>query len=564
MTIISCHRRPFRLVLLVAVVFLVSLITISLDLDPSFYVPYAGRPIHYIQSTYDWSQRPQKHPVQGLYQDLPSGTPRQLNKIQHNFDTATGAQEHRRIEVKKTFKKCWDNYRRYAWHNDQLNPVSLSGSDTFAGWGATMVDALDALVIMDMKAEFSEAVHRVARINWDATGDNQLCSLFETTIRYLGGLLAAYDLSHEPVLLRKATELGYMLYNGFDTPNRMPANSFHFEDAKKGELRASAHEISANVGSLSMEFTRLAQLTGESKFYDAIDRVKRGLQDTQDETKLPGMWPTFVDVANGFRMRDSSFTLGSMADSLYEYLPKMYALLGGLDRSYKEMYIKAKNTAKKHLLFRPMLPDLDVDILFSGNVLSNGVGTIDLVPQSQHLTCFVGGMFAMGGKLFDDPEDVAIGAQLARGCAWAYKAMPTHVMPEEFSLIPCREKNLGKCAWDEKRWEQEGSKRLPKGFSSVHAPGYMLRPEAIESVFYLYRITGEEVWRDTAWDMFLAIQKVTDTGYANSAVNDVTRDRTPEKLDSMEVSGDVPSQSSLVPLLLLTFSPTELLAGRDA
>lgn len=549
MTIISSHRRPFRLGIIVAVVFLVSLITVSLNLDPSVYVPYTSRPISYIQSTYDWSQRPQRHPVKGLYEHLPSGTPRQLNKIQHNFDKTIGAQEHRRREVKKTFKKCWDNYRKYAWRKDELNPVSLSGSDTFAGWGATMVDSLDALLIMDMKAEFNEAIHRVAHIDWDKTGDHQLCSLFETTIRYLGGLLAAYDLSNEPALLHKATELGYMLYNGFDTPNRMPANSFHFEDAKKGELRASSHEISANVGSLSMEFTRLAQLTGESKFYDAIDRVKRRLQETQDNTKLPGMWPTFVDVANGFRTPDSSFTLGSMADSLYEYLPKMYALLGGLDGSYKEMYIKAKDTAKKNLLFRPMLPDPDTDILFSGNVLSNGVGTIDLVPQSQHLTCFVGGMFAMGGKLFDDSDDVAIGGQLARGCAWAYKAMPTHIMPEEFTLIPCREANFGKCAWDEERWEKEGSKRLPKGFSSVHAPGYMLRPEAIESVFYLYRITGEEVWRDTAWEMFLAIQKVTDTGYANSAIRDVTRDKNPEKLDSMEVSGDMSSDSTVVSLL---------------
>lgn len=539
MTIISSHRRPFRPVLLVAVVFLVSLITISIHLDPGVYVPYATRPFSYLQSTYDWSQRQQRYPVKGELQHLPSGTPRQLKKIQHEFGNTKGAQEYRRKEVKNTFKKCWDNYRKYAWRNDELTPVSLSGSDTFAGWGATLVDSLDALIMMDMKTEFNEAVHRVAHINWDSTGDHELCSLFETTIRYLGGLLSAYDLSNEPILLRKATELGHMLYNGFDTPNRMPANSFHFQNAKNGELQPSSHEISANVGSLSMEFTRLAQLTGDPKFYDAIDRVKRNLQSTQDKTKLPGMWPTFVDVANGFLTPDSSFTLGSMADSLYEYLPKMYALLGGLDESYKDMYIKAKDTAKKNLLFRPMLPDPDMDILFSGKVLSNGVATIDLVPQTQHLTCFVGGMFAMGGKLFNDSEDVAIGERLARGCAWAYKVMPTHIMPEEFALIPCREPNLGKCAWDEERWEKEGSTRLPKGFSSVHAPGYMLRPEAIESVFYLYRITGEEVWRDTAWEMFLAIRKVTDTGYANSAIRDVTRDKNPEKLDSMEVSDDI-------------------------
>lgn len=536
MTIVKSHRRPLRLVLLVAAVSIISFFTFSVDLQSNLYIPYTSYPFGYIQSSYDWSSRPQKYPVKGAYEQPPSGIPQKLSTIQYEFPKSQGAQEYRRQEVKKTFKKCWDSYRKYAWQNDELNPVSLSGSDTFAGWGATLVDSLDALVIMGMKSEFAEAVHRVASINWDRTGTHELCSLFETTIRYLGGLLAAYDLSNEPLLLSKATELGNMLYNGFDTPNRMPANSFHFERAKLGELEPSAREISANVGSLSMEFTRLSQLTGDPKFFDAIERVKKRLQDSQDYTKLPGMWPTYVDVANGFLTPDSSFTLGSMADSLYEYLPKMYALLGGLDESYKVMYTKAKDTAKKHLLFRPMLPDPDIDILFSGNVMSNGAGTIDRIPQSQHLTCFVGGMFAMGGRLFNNTEDVDIGARLTRGCAWAYKVMPSHVMPEEFCLIPCEESNMMKCEWDEERWKKEGNPRLPKGFSSVHAPGYMLRPEAIESVFYMYRITGDEVWRDTAWEMFQAIRKATDTGHAHSAIVDVTRDKNPERLDSMEVS----------------------------
>lgn len=327
-----------------------------------------------------------------------------------------------------------------------------------------------------------------------------------------------------------------MLYSAFDTPNRMPANSFNFERAKEGQLLPSTREISANVGSLSMEFTRLTQLTGDPKFFDATERIKKELKRTQDGTKLPGLWPTFVDVQNGFLTPDSSFTLGSMADSLYEYLPKMYALLGGLDDSYMEMHVKAMNTAKAFLLFRPMLPDTesDVDILFSGTVLANGRGIIDLLPQGQHLTCFVGGMFALGGKLFDIQEDVEIGERLARGCAWAYEAMPTGVMPEEFAMIPCKEANMGKCAWDEERWEKEGSKKLPKGFSSAHAPGYYLRPEAIESVFYLYRITGDSKWQDIAWDMFQSIKKVTETKYGFSAIDDVTRGGTPKKVDSME------------------------------
>lgn len=527
------HRRPFRLVLLVTFLLCLAYFTFSDAYQPTIYLSRT-QPFAYVHSSYDWARRKQTHPVE-KYEKLPTGRPLQLAKIQYDFPPDMGPQEYRRREVKRTFKKCWDSYRRYAWGRDELNPISLAGADTFAGWGATLVDSLDSLWMLDMKPEFMEALHQVATIDWDKTGDNELCSLFETNIRYLGGLLSAYDLSNEMVLLRKAIELGDMLYNAFDTPNRLPTNSFHFERAKKGELNPSTREILANVGSLSLEFTRLSQLTGDPKYFDAIERVKQKLAYTQERTKLPGMWPTFVDVANGFQATDSSFTMGSMADSTYEYLPKMYMLLGGLDDSYKKMHTRAMSTAKRYMLFRPMLPDYSVDILFSGNVLSNGNGVVDLVPQGQHLTCFVGGMFALGGRLFDSREDVDVGARLSRGCAWAYKVMPTHVMPEQFTLVPCHAADLGRCAWDEDRWDQEGDPNLPRGFSTINVRSYLLRPEAVESVFYMWRITGDEVWRDTAWEMFQAILKITDVGYAHSAVKDVTKGE-PEHMDQMEVS----------------------------
>lgn len=534
MAIMSTHRKPLRLVVFVAFMLFLSLYTLSdrFDFDSPLGM-YINHPYTYVRSSFDWARRKQKYPVSS-YEKLPKEPPHQLPKIQYDFKENEGVQESRRSEVKDTFKKCWRSYRKHAWGYDELTPISLRGADTFSGWGATLVDSLDALWVLGLHDEFREAVHHIVGIDWDAHPDHEICSVFETNIRYLGGLLSAYDLSGEPVLLRKATELGNMLYNAFDTPNRMPANSFHFERAKESLLLPSTHEISANVGSLSLEFTRLSQLTGDPKYYDAITRVKKELQRSQDHTKLPGMWPTFVDVQNGFLTPDSSFTLGSMADSLYEYLPKMYALLGGLDDSYRAMYVKAMDTAKAFLLFRPMVPDEDTDILFSGTVLSNGNGIIDLMPKSQHLTCFVGGMFAMGGKLFGIEEDLEIGARLARGCAWAYDVMPTGVMPEEFTLIPCREPNMARCDWEEARWDKEGKPRFPKGFSSVHAPGYMLRPEAIESVFYLYRITGDPAWQDMAWDMFESIRRVTETKYAYSAIEDVTRSNKPKKLDSME------------------------------
>lgn len=543
MSILHNHRSrsPLRLVLVVAFVLIVAYFTLSSNFQSTSF-DSRTRPFGYVKSSYDWSKRRQKHPVEGEYKRPPTGAPQDLHRIQHDFDTKQQwTQESRRREVIKSFKQCWSLYSKYAWGRDQLNPLSLTASDSFSGWGATLVDTLDSLLILDMQHEFQQALTHIARIDWSRTNgdeaENQGCSLFETNIRYLGGLLSAYDLSGETVLLRKAIELGDMLYNGFDTPQRMPSNAFNFAKAKAGQLELSTRESLAHVGSLSMEFTRLSQLTGDPKYFDAIERVKERMLDSQTKSKLPGMWPVQIDVANGFGVGGDKYTMGSMADSAYEYLPKMYMLLGGLDESYKDMYIKASTTAKNYMLFRPMLPDQAIDILFSGVVYANGAGSIERDPQSSHLTCFVGGMYALGARLFTLGNDMDTAAQLTRGCAWAYKVMPTHVMPEEFTLIDCKEPNMGRCWWDQERWETYGNKRLPKGFRSSHALSYSLRPEAIESVFYMWRVTGEEVWRDTAWEMFLAIRRLTETATgANSVVNDVTRGDNPQKLDWMEVS----------------------------
>jgi len=61
--------------------------------------------------------------------------------------------------------------------------------------------------------------------------------------------------------------------------------------------RASSRVVLAEIGSLSVEFTRLAQLTGEPKYYDAIARITDALEVFQNQTRLPGMWPTFIDAS---------------------------------------------------------------------------------------------------------------------------------------------------------------------------------------------------------------------------------------------------------------------------
>jgi mannosyl-oligosaccharide alpha-1,2-mannosidase len=487
-------------------------------------------------SSFDWRTVKQRYPVSSI-RALPTDHPNLLHPVQHAFRgyVHDATAKHRQQAVRTAFAKSWQSYKKHAWLRDELAPVTGRGKTTFGGWAATLVDALDTLWIMGLTDEFYDAAAAAAQLDWAKTKDTA-ANLFETTIRHLAGLISAYDLSGEPALLEKATELADMLYMAFDTPNRMPGFWFNFQDAKNGRQLAGINDPSASPCSLSLEFTRLSLLTGDPKYYDAVARITDFLEQTQRQSKLPGVWPKLIDFRDQTVDREIGFTIGALADSLYEYLPKMSALLGGQLPAFEKMYRAAMETVRQHMLFRAMVPDNDKegkDALFPGDTYVHP-DRIDHVPEGQHLSCFAGGMFGLGGKLFDIPDHVAIGERLARGCAWAYNAFPTGLMPEIFSVVPCPSID-GPCPWDEELWQKEAGKNMPRGFKSARDTRYILRPEAIESIFLLYRMTGKADLRELAWRMFQAVMDATETPLANSAIDDVTVTGKPTQTDSMEV-----------------------------
>ncbi|KAL8831809.1 MAG: hypothetical protein Q9170_005137 [Blastenia crenularia] len=490
----------------------------------------------------------ERYPVDSFI-PIPAGTPITIQKIQHTFGTETQGEkierEKRLDAVKQSFVHSWEGYKKYAWKKDELAPVRGGHSTTFGGWGATLVDSLDTLWMLGLKEDFEQAIRVVREIDFSTARIDTL-NIFETTIRYLGGFLGAYDLSDGkyPVLLDKAKEVGELLYGAFDTPNRMPVTRWDWEEAKKGaKQEASEGCLIAEIGSLTLEFTRLAQLTRDAKFFDAIQRITDVLDEQQNKTALPGLWPVIMDAKRA-KFTDVGFTLGGMADSTYEYLPKEHMLLGGLTKQYQKMYEAAMIPIKKHIFFRPMTPQND-DILVSSGVRVNENADV-IVPdfKGQHLGCFTGGMVGIGAKIFNRTEDMKTARQLVDGCIWAYNHTQTGIMPEIFNMVPCKD---DECKWDEGRWlkavgirtdkierifegmtdEQKGKwvaedQRIPQGFSAISDRTYILRPEAIESVFIFYRITGEKKYQDSAWQMFEAIEKYTRTDIANAAINDVT------------------------------------------
>lgn len=474
--------------------------------------------------------------------------------LQHKFEPELAGAKSVRLErlkvVQASFAHAWHGYKEKAWMSDELSPISGGAATTFGGWAATLVDSLDSLWLMGMLDDFEEAVREVRNINFNITETDTL-NLFETTIRYLGGLLGAYDLSDAkyPILLEKAKELGNMLFTAFETPNKMPMTRFSLKDPDRQALEAT---LLAEFGSLSLEFTRLSWLTGDQKYLNAIQRITDALEAAQTQTALPGLWPIVVN-AQTLKFDDRTFTLGGMADSAYEYLPKQHVLLGGSNDQYKNLYLNAIDPIKKHIFFRPMTPQ-NADILISGSVYVGSTGKVELQPGGQHLSCFTGGMVGIGAKLFDRPEELAIARKLIDGCIWAYNATATGIMPEVFKLVPCYDPN--NCPWNQDKWYaaivgrpdehhiltlEERTKaqtkietaKFPPGFYEIQDRSYKLRPEAIESIFILYRLTGDPTLLEAAWKMFTTIETHTRTRYGHAGLKDVMNPDSP-KDDKME------------------------------
>ncbi len=494
----------------------------------------------------------EKNPVKE-YLRFSTGPSLELPKVQHQFGTEKGENKAKRLErlaaVKESFQHSWSGYKKHAWLKDELSPIDGGAVQSFGGWAATLVDTLDTLWIMGMKDEFDEAVNAAKNIDFSTTSE-ELLNVFETTIRYLGGFLGAYDLTggSYPVLLQKATEVGDLLYCAFDTPNRMPRTRWNWKETFEGkDLRADQNTPIAEIGSLSLEFTRLSQLTGDLKYFDAVQRIMNEFDAKQSLTKLPGLWPVIMN-ANLISFESNGFTLGAMADSLYEYMPKQHMLLGGRGVQMKKMYEYSITAAMNHLFFQPMVPN-NKDILFSGAAYADEeTKRITSEPQGQHLGCYAGGMVGIGAKLFNHPEHINMARKLVDGCIWAYDSMPSGIMPELFTMLACDMNS--DCEWEENRWreavlqsakargQQEGEpvftndadllnytiaqRHLQPGYVVYHDASYMLRPEAIESIFIHYRLTGESDLLDAAWRMFQAIEKHTRTEFAHATINDVT------------------------------------------
>lgn len=477
----------------------------------------------------------------------PSSKPEEkLGKVQFNFEAPSRrsgrhgdyARETVLIErqrlVRNAFLHAWEGYKRLAWGHDELRPVSQEPLDSFNGWGATIVDALDTLLVMDLPQEYDLARQHVRDIDFRHVGGERSAygsqdgriPVFETAIRYLGGFLAAYDLSGDELMRDRAEELAQLLAPAFSTNTGVPLGRIRFNQLPYRGSGGSA--ILAEAGSMLLELTRLWQVTGNRTYFDRVQRTTDWLDyNMTAQAKLGALMPTtiFPESKNGYGW----YSFGGMCDSYYEYLIKEHQLLGGRLPQYGRMYEAAVESARKWLI-RDIVTVPGTPLVVFG--LSNkNVWDAKL----EHLACFTGGMMGLGSKLMPSrSKDYDLAQRLTETCWWTYNSSATGVGPEDTTFY-----RVG----DSDRWQtkvhDDGTKERagPSGFPiagvKTQTTDYRGRPETIESILYMWRLTGDEIWQERGWQMFCSwvTHAMTTVGFAN--IYDVTR--VPAVLaDSME------------------------------
>ncbi|KAH8552766.1 glycoside hydrolase [Umbelopsis sp. PMI_123] len=352
------------------------------------------------------------------------------------------------------------------------------------------------MIIMGLDDEYAKAMSHVATVDFHKSNDNS--KTFETTIRYLGGLLAANDLRPDPILVKQALALvEYAIMPAFNTTNGVPAS---YVNVNTGNAVVSNSVNLAEFGSVQLEMTRLSQVINNSKYEDIANAVVKKVQSTP--ANPPGVYGITWTEQPFNPEPSSTITISGGGDSYYEYLLKTYLLMDSKDDSLMSSWTTFVDTMKDYLQQEDQhLPFTYVADMTNGNLYSD----------SGELICFAPGNIIYGAKLLSNKDYADLAGKLMDGCYQIWQGTETKIAPESFHWIPkgasLANYTASQVAQDEKR-----------GFYfSQNEASYNLRPETVESLFYFYRITGDKSYQDKAWDIFTQIEKYcrTPNGYSN-------------------------------------------------
>ena len=378
--------------------------------------------------------------------------------------------------VRTEFLHAWNNYGRYAWGHDVLRPLSKTAHDWYGqSLLMTPVDALDTLVLMRLDAEAARARSLIVS---DLSFDRDIyVKNFEITIRLLGGLLSSYQLTGDKRLLSLAEDLGNRLLPVFNSPTGLP---YVYVNLHTGQTR-DAVTNPAETGTLLLEFGTLSKLTGRPVFYE---KAKRALVETFKRHSPLGLVGESINVETGVWTSTDSHISGGI-DSYYEYLWKCWLLFG--DKDCRDMWDASIPAVNKYL------PDEIGGGLWYGHAdMQTGKRTKTIYGA---LDAFFPGLLALSGDL----------KRARRLQASSFKMWKLHgIEPETLDYKTMR----------------------------VVARSYRLRPEIVESTYYLYHYTDDPDYRRMGEKMFDDFVKYcrTEAGYA--ALADVISKQQRDEMES--------------------------------
>ena len=382
-------------------------------------------------------------------------------------------------EVKAEFLHAWNGYRKYAWGHDDLKPLSKTHHDWYPQpLLMTAVDALDTMILMELNDE-AAATKAYILDNLSFNKDIEVQN-FEVTIRLLGGLLTNYQLTGDKRFLNLAEDLGNRLLPVYNSPTGMP---YRYVNLKTGKVSKPISNP-AETGTLIVEFGTLSKLTGKPVFFE---KAKRALVETYKRRSKIGLVGEWINVETGEWTNTDSHISGAI-DSYYEYLLKCSLLFG--DADCKRMWTNSITAINKYLADE-VRDESGVELWYGHADMNTGARRATTYGA---LDAFFPAVLALSGDLKR--------AKLLQDSSFR---MWNHagVEPEEFDY------------------------RARK----ITSPAYHLRPEIVESTYYLYRYTkdekylrmGEQLWRDFV--------KHCRTEDAYAALKNVV---TKEKNDSMQ------------------------------
>ncbi|ESL10372.1 mannosyl-oligosaccharide 1,2-alpha-mannosidase IB [Trypanosoma rangeli SC58] len=377
--------------------------------------------------------------------------------------------------VREMIEHAFGSYIKYAFPKDELCPVSGSGKNTMGGYGWTLIDALDTLAVAGMHTEFrryAKWVEEHVSFDIDVT-----VSAFETTIRALGGLLAAHFMYEEGVvevvasehnytggLARLAVDLGDRLFPCFNTSTGIPYGSVNLRHGvNKLETTIAS---TAGAGTFLLEMTALSGLTGDDRY----ERVARRASEALFAARSPrtGLMGNHIDIMTGKWFLSESHVSGGI-DSAIEYFIKSHAMTGNIDDW--DRFERTVRDVNQYIRKGGMLTTVD---MHSGQGHS---------ATHASLSSFFPGNLLLGGHRTEATES-----------NWPIHSIFKHfgALPEDFSLS-----------------------------DAGPSYGYPQRPEHAESVYMLYRATHDPAYLVMGRELALAINLRMRTPYGFSTLRGV-------------------------------------------